>query len=376
VANVSDLTDDVIYEVVNRFLGETGAGKKRKVKEIAAAVSALKGVPLSREDIYPILAEARRRGLLKVCPPIDIVLAQRIADSYGLSVGEKLGEPQVQVVDFRGPGATEAVAIQVALKAVRIIMKIGERKGVVHIGLASGFTAMRIATHLADLLRREKNLPHLVFHSLSGGYSPFDPQKASVTFFSMFYALPTKVDFVALFAPPFVPTGEYEGIGERVPGVKEAFALKHQIDLVITSFASRKDEDGELRKFIDAMPKEGPGGGKPGRTPEQIGQDLIAIGWIGDIQYRPYSSERPLNLTEAEVPYAAVTLFNLRELVELAAREDKAVILAGPPCMRCGRSRHDALDPLLRNPALRVWSHVIMDAETADKLVRPAMVAR
>jgi hypothetical protein len=276
------------------------------------------------------------------------------------------------VVNVRGPGASEAVAVQAASKATRLIMKIGRSKGTVHVGLASGFTLLRIAIHLADLLRREKNLPRLVFHSLSGGYSPFDPQKASVTFSPMFYALPTTVEFVALFAPPFVPTGEYEGIGARVPGVREAFALRNEIDLVITSFASREDKDGELRKFIDAMPKDG----EYNRTPEEIVQALIDIGWVGDIQYRPYSGERPLSLTDANVPYAAVTLFNLQELVDLAAREGKAVILAGPPCMRCGRSRHDALDPLLRNPALRVWSHVIMDAETADALVRPAMVAR
>lgn len=369
---VKQLRDEVIYEVVDRFFSEAEPGKKRKVKDIADEIGTAKGVPLTREDIYPILTEARERGFLKVCPPTEIALAQRITDYYRLpEPADDLGQMPVQVVDVRGPGAIRAVAIRTAEVAVGIVRELFKQRGKeeVHIGLASGFTALRIAQHLAELLRHEPELPKLFFHSLSGGYSATNPEKASVSFFSMFHSLPTEVEFVALFAPPFVPTADYQKLVERMPPVSDAFERRHEIDIVITALASRMDQHGELNQFFKAMPDKDPDTGMLLRPRDQIIADVEAMGWAGDVQYRPFSHSGPIDLGAAGVPWTLMTLFGLTELAELAAREDKAVILAGAPCVQCQRKRADAVDALLQNEKLRVSSHTVVDSVTAVKLV-------
>ena len=68
----------------------------------------------------------------------------------------------------------------------------------------------------------------------------------------------------------------------------------------------------------------------------------------------------------------AVTLFELDELRELSARKDKYVVLVSGPCGKCGRTRSDALRPLVANPKLKVWSHLVLDLDTAQELV-PAL---
>ena len=55
----------------------------------------------------------------------------------------------------------------------------------------------------------------------------------------------------------------------------------------------------------------------------------------------------------------------------LAVNDSPPYIVAGP-CMLCGKTRSDALRPLLSEPALRIWSRIVMDMETAAELVKDA----
>jgi hypothetical protein len=50
-------------------------------------------------------------------------------------------------------------------------------------------------------------------------------------------------------------------------------------------------------------------------------------------------------------------------------RDGKHVILIARQCGNCGLTRARALLPLLQNPALKVWSHIVMDIATAKELL-------
>jgi hypothetical protein len=92
-------------------------------------------------------------------------------------------------------------------------------------------------------------------------------------------------------------------------------------------------------------------------------------GWVGDVQYLPYSTTGPIGVASG---VRAVTLFELSELVEMVKSGNKHVVLVGGPCGHCGASKTEALRPLLEEPSLRVWSHLVVDAGTAEKLIEPA----
>ncbi len=48
----------------------------------------------------------------------------------------------------------------------------------------------------------------------------------------------------------------------------------------------------------------------------------------------------------------------------------RGLVLIGAPCNGCGRPKGDALRPLFREKNLKIWSHVVMDMEAADTLLR------
>jgi hypothetical protein len=68
-------------------------------------------------------------------------------------------------------------------------------------------------------------------------------------------------------------------------------------------------------------------------------------------------------------PVRAVTLFEPAALVERVKQPDKYVILLAGPCHECGRTKTPALIPLLRQPGLRLWTHLVTDLKTAHELV-------
>jgi DNA-binding transcriptional regulator LsrR (DeoR family) len=39
------------------------------------------------------------------------------------------------------------------------------------------------------------------------------------------------------------------------------------------------------------------------------------------------------------------------------------------PCGECGETKKNALLPLLANPKLRLWTHLVTDAKTAKELL-------
>ena len=110
---------------------------------------------------------------------------------------------------------------------------------------------------------------------------------------------------------------------------EEAFAAKKDIDVVVTAMGDFEDRHDLLSVFL-----------------KDSGQDVKALrrrGWLGNVQYRPFTSEGPVH--EAPDQLRAVTVFELEDLVERAKDRSKEVILMARQCAICGRSRAQALLP-------------------------------
>ena len=101
------------------------------------------------------------------------------------------------------------------------------------------------------------------------------------------------------------------------------------------------------------------------------GQDLNALrrrGWLGNVQYRPFTADGPAR--EAPRDLRAVTVFELKDLVGLAQKHSKEVILMARECGVCGARHAAALRALLSNPSLKVFSRLVVDCFTAMELLK------
>jgi hypothetical protein len=341
------LEDVHLIQVCDSFLQGN-----RKVEVIADELNARfgrEGTPyrVTREQIYPLLREARDRGFFELRAPLEGRLHQRVADVFGFSPAH------IDVVAARNAIANDLVASQAARVCLRIIKALAliKKDGKVHVGLGAGATTLSVAQHLAAKLRAEESRPQVVLHALTSGFHVDKPQTAPVAFFGLFRELQEQIGYVGLFAPSVVKAADYPK-AKTQPGVKEGFDRKGEVDVVITSLASRNDPDGELNRFL--------------RDDARGLRLLEKHGWVGDVQYRPYSASGPI---QQHTPTRAVTLFEVGELVKLAQQKNKHVILAAGPCGKCGRTREDALLPLMTNKHLKLWTHLVLDLGTAEQLV-------
>ena len=357
---IADLEPWILITACERFL--QGGSAPEAAKWFTAYMQE-RGRPevFTREDIWPMMFEARKQGYIVLRAPREEQLQEDIARFYGYLENDDT----IEVVKAEGFPAIDLVAERAAKRAVELIKKVGEtkqsyssEKKAVHLGLGAGFTTLNIVRHLAHDLRAERCLPDLVVHALTSGFKVDEPEIAPVSFFRSFDNLGVNVRYVGLFATAVVESAEYSS-EIRNPGVAEAFARRDQIDIVITSLASAKDEHGDLNQFLEHRPA-----------------DIALLNqyrWVGDVQYRPYSEEGPL---PQDASIRAVTLFELSELIALAKVPNKYILVVSGPCGQCHRSRADALRPLLRVPELKVWTHVVMDRKTAESLLPPEQRTR
>lgn len=319
-------------------------------EDIAAEIHAATGIDVSREAIYPLLKEGRKRGMLFYCPPQEKVLSDALR-SFPC-------KGEIEVVNSFGRYAQDSVAEYGAKRAVDLIDQIAtgrQRKGeepVVHLAFGVGRMAHNtvrfIAARMQARLGTGQIVPRLVVHAMSPSYSwlsPLDsPQSACG---DLFRAVPD-LEFVNLAAQQFVDAEAY-GELKRDRATEEAFARAGEIDIVITSLADREDEHGYLRGFLQTFGAESL-------------EHLEAANWRGDVHLCPYSATGPLEIERGPKP---VTLFQYRDLVELAARPDKYVIMLCAPCGYCDRNKSAAMLPTLSEPSLRCWSHLVLDRATA-----------
>jgi len=342
-----------LVEICRQFLAGIPRG------QIAGNVTKLlqdKGIniELNREQVYQLIEHARKLGYFVLRPPVNEELQQLVAKAYGKRPHD------ITVVDADGRAVLDEVAERAAVIVLDLVYDVARKKAaehrqpIVEIALAAGATTMRVAKILADGLRERRCIPGLVLHALTPGFKADDPSTDPVSFFGYFHNLPTTVEYMALYAPPMVESQDYfKYCNEaRYGGVTEAFSRKWEIDILITSLASAFDTHGDLRRFLELR-----------RADIDL---LMELGWIGDVQYRPYTATGPM---PQEASVRAVTLFELYELVNFAGMRNKHVMLLSGPCGKCGDTRADALRPLLSVPQLKVWTDVVMDRETAESLL-------
>ncbi len=341
--------DAVVFRVAQLFIGERGEG----LTPTAIAKQVNQEFPrqkeLTRERIYPLIGEAVRRGYVKLVPPVEEQLAARVRAKY-----PGLGPSILRVVETAGAhdnAKVAAVAAELALDHLGEIVK-GKQSAVVGVGLGPGRATLDFCRAFGGLLAGHPEPVKLRLVAISAGCPANVPEYASISFFNLFpkHLVESKV---GLFAETLVRLNAFKEIQQRA-GVKEAFAARASIDLVVTSMGDVQDEDDLLCMFL-----------------RQSGQDvsrLQAAGWIGNVQYRPYTAKGPVKEKPSDL--RAVTLFELEDLARVATQKNKHVILIARQCGICGRTRAEALQPLLTNPALKVFSTLVMDAATAREMLK------
>jgi DNA-binding transcriptional regulator LsrR (DeoR family) len=337
-----DFDDTLLISVCHRFLdGET-------VSDILKWLQDEHQIPIKRQSIYPLLREARKRRYLSILPPPEGYLQQRICDRF------RVEKESVHVLRVRGDSAHDFVPDAAARHVVQLIHQVGATKERVRIGFGGGATIMRVARALAVRLRFEGSLPKLGLHAVTSGFDVNMPQTAPVSFLGYFDQAAPDIECVGLFAPAVVEATQYEKV-KTLPGVKESFAKAREIDIVLTSLATSTDEHGTLNCFMNLGKKSSAGV-----------KTLRKMGWVGDVSYRPYSATAPITNAPG---IRAVSLFELKGLVDHSRRPNKHVVLVAAPCGICNEPKGAALLPLLKQPSLRVWSHLFTDLTTAQSLL-------
>jgi len=341
--------DAVVFRVAQLFIGERGEGLSPSAiaEQVNQEFPRQRG--LTRETIYPLIGEAVRRGFIKLVPPVNQQLAEKVSARY-----PNLQPCTLRVVETAGPhdnAKVATVAAELALDHLGEITK-AKRGPVVGLGLGPGRATLDFCRAFASLLAAHPEPVKLRLVAISAGCPANAPEYASISFFNLFppHVVESKV---GLFAETLVPLKGFEQIKQRA-GVKEAFAARESIDLVVTSMGDVQDADDLLFMFLR-------------QSGEDIGR-LRAGGWIGNVQYRPYSQTGPVKEKPSDL--RAVTLFELEDLVRVAGQKNKHVILIARQCGICGRTRAEALQPLLTHPNLKVFSTLVLDAATARELLK------
>lgn len=334
-----EITDDVLFQVAEKI----AAGKK--ATQVSEEMKAL-NISIGREQVYNLLAKAVDRGFLRLCAPLEHTVTSRLAERY----------PQTH---FRVANvSTKNTAVErVAATGAELVLSLIKQcaragKDQVHVGFASGNTLRMLARELSVLMRAETTLPNLVLQALSSGLSVEHPTRAPLAFFSFFDALPIDVRCIGLFSPAMVEWREYEKT-KKLHGIRETFDQKKGIDIVVMSMASASDPHGLFNHFM-ALGKQ------------TAVDKLNKAGWVGDVHWRPFSEHGPINVNTG---VRSMTLFEIDELREWANRPDKHIVLMAAPCGQCSRTKSDAIKPLLREPVLHCFNHLVTDVRTAGELL-------
>lgn len=380
----SEESDDLIFAVCNRFFQQLGTSfdspsvsipqLESEAEEKRGAASAVAAwlkeewgrADLTREKVYPLFWEASKRGFLHLQVPPERQLAKELTQRFGLH-----NHPgTLSVVNVRGQDAANHVTAKAADLIVDLIeqvaadkaakLPVGAPKPAVHLGMGAGFAAMQVAKRLSQKVNASKDCPPLVLHAMSsGGFLVNEPHKSPTAYLTYFDQTITTVDYVALFSETVVDADSYEKHLKN-PGIRLPFERRDEIDIIVSSLAAADDPHGLLLSYLSHLTDLG-------YVKPNVLDDMRKEGWVGDVQFRPYSANGPL---QKKGLVRAVTLFEIDELVQAAKTNRKKVVLIAGPCGECATPKTAALRPLLENDDLRLWTHLITDAGTARELLR------
>ena len=356
---MSGFSDDFVYFVIKSVL------KKQAVTDIARALikrypeeltlawgtGALQPARI-RTKIHAIFREGIERGFVRLNPQLSQEYSEQLGEKFMIDPTRR----SISVVNVRSEKDWTPVLDEVTEAAadlvVELIITLGKRRkgSPVAIGFGAGHTTMNVARRMGQVLSAHAECPPLTLHTITSGFST-DPRPAPITFFRFFDKAVAPIDNMPLFSAPTVRCEDYEDVKQQ-PVVRTAFQRAAEIDVVITSLADMNDPDGLLNLILEDDP--------------DTRKKLLDAGWVGDVQFLPYSQNAPIKLTSG---IRAVTLFELSDLLELASQENKYVVLVAGPCNLCGALKTNALRPLLKEEGLRMWSHLVTDLGTAKAVL-------
>jgi hypothetical protein len=364
-----DAPDERLIEVCEAFLEgtpsdpnyaskTTNSSRLRNTTQLADDLNARwksAGIDLeiTREQIYFILTEARRRGLFRIVPRLHDELRKQLCARYSIP----LDRVHVVATESHRPEHVAYTAARLVVSQIFELWPLLRSRGKdrIHLGFGAGYTTRDVAFELAKLLREEeRELPPLTLHAISSGYKELTTPLA---FFGFFEDVVPEVELVGLFAKPFVAHHEFEKTMTQF-GTESAFNRRHEIDIVVTSLGSSEDDHSSLKLHMEEV-------GFDQATEEVLEEN----DWKGDFHLRPFNEHGPIVENKGN---RAVALFEISDFVTMARDPAKRVVVVSPPCLECGYTRGAALQLLLTVDRLKAWTHLVTDVPTARELIARA----
>jgi hypothetical protein len=344
--------DELVYRVVELLFEQHGEGDAPpKMEAIAAEVNEEFEPPLelTRQSLFPLAAEAVRRGMMRLVPPTSKALRDLLVAKF-----PGLAAAKVNVVLTSGPDDNARVAAFAADKALAALLRYSKARGgkPVGLGLGPGRATLDFCRFLSAALKHLAQDLRLRLVAITAGCPARLLENAPISFLNLFPERHVESK-LGLFAETLVPARDFPDLPGHT-GVKEAFGAKDDIDVIVTAMGDFDDPHDLLRVFL-----------------EDSKQDLAKLrrrGWLGNVQYRPFTADGPVQ--EEPDDLRAVTVFELADLVERARHRSKEVILMARQCGRCRRPRTAALRALLKNDTLHVFSRLVLDRATATELLK------
>jgi len=273
---------------------------------------------------------------LQVVLRADEEIAKQVAERFGF-------QPEMIDVNMSSQDL-DAVARRTA---VILFEKIRAwRADRVRVGFGAGRSTKLVARHLGAMLTTVDGLPQIVIHCLTGGLHIDKAELDPISFGTYFEDVEPRVKFVSLPRAPLA--------GEMTEREREAlgnpFAIKWDIDVIVSALANYQDPNSEHRRLLHAL-------GLAGEAERK--------GIRGDFLYCSFGEDGKIDFdTEWRVG-----IFGFDELREFASTPGKEVILVSGPCGGPERTRHEALRLLLEKGSMQVWSRIVTDRETARNLL-------
>jgi DNA-binding transcriptional regulator LsrR (DeoR family) len=312
------------------------------------------GVTMSREEPYRLIRDAAARDWLRFIAPRADDLSQKLERRH----------PWLKRVDVVYSSSPSDVAYQAANLALELIDAHHNllNKDEVHVGFAAGFSMRLVAKYLAELLKvaEPARLPTLWFHALSIGLDMDNPSTDPSAFFlyldslgAEYHELRKKLKFIALRAPAVVGPGQMEGLS-ALPGVRDAYAKRDRLDIILTSAGCWEDPDNMVSRYPDLFSA-------------QTKKKLEEQGWVGSMLWLPLSANGPID--RSQHPEQATVLVELSDLPGYI-RRGAQVVLVGGVCHICKRSKASITGRILNLPdPHRLITHLVTDSDGARTMI-------
>jgi len=343
--------DELLIEICNLWFRD-----KMGPEMIRKTINEKTEYNINREGVYALLKESRDRGFIRISPPEHNDLSWKLMAKYNGSI---------KVVSTGKAAVSEGLAAKAAELVIDRMKDLGDNaksqynkenieNEKIHLGIGAGETAREVASEIATLYNTNSSLPNLEIHALTSGFQSDRAHLSPISWFSWFMkGSNERVSFVGLFAPPMVPDLEMYYEIKKLPGVVEAYEKARDVQIVVTSLGNAMDSDEHWFPYVEKKKKN---------------NLKKKYRWRGDVLYCPYSDDGPL--PEVALDREAVTIFKIPELVKMAkSGKHMIVLVCGPSHTKEHRRKTQALRPLLENENLRVWTHLIIDVETARELL-------